>query len=276
MRIRVGYRIGYEFEQPTPLIALLNVHYSRVSDLERPDTMVVDPPAGYTSYRDGYGNWCNRVQAPGGSVTLRAETVVRDRGLPDPVPRDGRQLEVQDLPEEALVYLLASRFCESDLLTEAAWDMFGTHERGWPLVHAISSWVHQHITFDHEAARPTKSALDAFREGRGVCRDFAHLGVALCRAMNVPARYCTGYLGDIDWPYTGPMDFSGWFEVYLSGGWYTVDPRNFHPRIGRILMARGRDAADVALTTTFGPNTLTRFEVISEQLPADPGRGQGG
>jgi transglutaminase-like putative cysteine protease len=267
MRIKLGYRIGYVFEQPTPLIATLNVHYSRTSDLERPDTMMSTPSAPYVSYRDGFGNWCNRVSAPAGRFTISADTVVRDSGMPDVVPVDGRQLPVQDLPEETLVYLLGSRYCETDRLSEAAWDLFGGQDKGWPLVQAISSYVHEHITFDYLSARPTMSALEAFDEGRGVCRDFAHLGVAFCRAMNIPARYCTGYLGDIGVPPSpDPMDFSGWFEVYLSDGWYTVDPRNLRPRIGRVLIARGRDAADVAITTTFGPNTLAQFEVWTDEI----------
>jgi transglutaminase-like putative cysteine protease len=272
MRIRLGYDIGYRLVQPTPMIVTLNVHYSRASDLERPDLMTISPAVPYTSYRDGFGNWVNRLVAPAGDVNLRADTVVRDPGLPDAVPDPAtgadRQLAVQDLPQETLVYLLGSRYCETDRLTEAAWDLFAAVPQGWQLVQAISEYVHQHIDFDYFAARPTKTALDAFHEGRGVCRDFAHLGVAFCRAMNLPARYCTGYLGDIGVPPSvDPMDFSGWFEVYLAGGWFTVDPRNLIPRIGRVLIARGRDAADVAITTSFGPNTLTRFEVWTDELP---------
>lgn len=268
MRIRLGYQIGYTFEQPTPMIATVNVHYSRASDLECPDTMTCTPSVPYVSYRDGFGNWCNRISAPAGHFTMSAQTVIRDGGAPDPVPVDGQQVPVPDLPQETLVYLLGSRYCETDRLSEAAWDLFAEEPQGWPVVQAISSYVHRHLVFDYNSARPTMSALDAFREQRGVCRDFAHLGVALCRAMNIPARYCTGYLGDIGVPPSpDPMDFSGWFEVYLSGGWYTVDPRNLHPRIGRVLIARGRDAADVAITTTFGPNKLTHFQVFAEEIP---------
>jgi transglutaminase-like putative cysteine protease len=267
MRIRVGYELGYQFEQPTPMIVTLNVHYSRASDLERPDTMTTNPPVPYVSYRDGFGNWCNRVTAPAGAFVIRADTVVRDPGTPDMTPVDGRQLPVENLPQETLVYLLGSRYCETDRVSELAWDTFGRVEKGWPLAQEISSFVHGHIAFDHTAARPTKTALEALNEKRGVCRDFAHLGIALCRAMNLPARYCTGYLADIGVPPScDPMDFSGWFEVYLSGGWHVVDPRNLVPRIGRVLIARGRDAADVAITTTFGPNTLTDFRVWTDEL----------
>jgi transglutaminase-like putative cysteine protease len=270
VRIRLGYDIGYQFEQQTPMIVTLNVHYSRSSDLEGPDTMITSPSVPYVSYRDGFGNWCNRVVAPAGAFTICADTVVQDDGRPDVVPAWTQQLPVQDLPQETLVYLLASRYCETDRLGEVAWELFGRTEKGWPLVQAISTFVHQHLVFDYASARPTKTALEAFEEGRGVCRDFAHLGVAFCRAMNIPSRYCTGYLGDIAVPPSAdPMDFSGWFEVYLSGGWHTVDPRNLVPRVGRVLIARGRDAADVAITTTFGPNILTHFRVWTDELPGE-------
>jgi transglutaminase-like putative cysteine protease len=271
VRIRVGYEIGHEFEQPTPMIATLNVHYSRASDLERPDSMATEPSVPYVSYRDGFGNWCNRLKAPAGAFSIRADTVVRDRGVPDAVPGGSEPLPVEDLPEETLVYMLGSRYCDTDRLSEAAWDLFGKEQPGWPTVEAISDFVHAHLTFDHAAARPTKTAFDAFVERRGVCRDFTHLGMAFCRAMNVPARYCTGYLGDIGVePSADPMDFSAWFEVFLSGGWYTVDPRNRHPRVGRVLIARGRDAADVAITTTFGPNVLTTFRVWCDEIEDGP------
>jgi transglutaminase-like putative cysteine protease len=271
MRIRLGYDIGYKLEQPTPMIITLNVHHSRVSDLERPDTMITSPSVPYESYRDGFGNWCNRVVAPAGQFTLRADTVVRDPGTVDLLPADDVQVPVEHLPQETLVYLLASRYCESDRISEFAWDTFGAGPSGWQRVQAISEFVHHHLTFDYTSARPTKTALDAFEERRGVCRDFAHLGVALCRALNIPARYCTGYLGDIGVPPSAdPMDFSGWFQVYLSQGWFTVDPRNLVPRIGRVLIAQGRDAADVAITTTFGPHVLTHFTVWTDEL-ADHG-----
>jgi transglutaminase-like putative cysteine protease len=195
--------------------------------------------------------------------------MVTDSGLPDEVVPDATQHQVQDLPQETLIYLLPSRYCESDKLSETAWELFGTTPLGWERVQAISRWVHGHISFGYQWARPTKTACEALEEGRGVCRDFAHLGVALCRAMNIPARYCTGYLGDIGVPPSAdPMDFSGWFEVFLSGRWLVVDPRNLVPRIGRILIARGRDAADVAITTTFGPNVLQDFQVWTDEVPA--------
>jgi transglutaminase-like putative cysteine protease len=269
MQIRVGYSLRYEFEQPTPMIVTLNVHYSRASDLGGPDTMITSPSTPYVSYRDGYGNWCNRVVAPAGAFQIRADTVVNDSGRPDEVATEARQLPVEELPEETLLYLLPSRYCESDELSETAWNLFERTPPGWERVQAISRWVHERISFGYEYARPTKTAAQAFEEGRGVCRDYAHLGIALCRAMNIPARYCTGYLGDIGVaPSADPMDFSGWFEVFLSGRWLTVDPRNLVPRVGRILIARGRDAADVAITTTFGPNVLADFEVWAYEIAA--------
>ncbi|MGF1600179.1 MAG: transglutaminase family protein [Acidimicrobiales bacterium] len=272
MQLRIGYSLQYEFEQPTPVITVLSVHYSRISDLVAPDAMVTSPSTPYVSYRDSFGNWCNRILAPAGSFQMRADTVVRDGGLPDESSPTVHQHTVENLPEETLLFLLPSRYCESDKLLETAWDLFGDTPPGWDRVQAISQWVHQHITFGYQWARPSKTAWEAFEERRGVCRDFAHLGVALCRAMNIPARYCTGYLGTIGVPPSpDPMDFSGWFEVFLGGRWLTVDPRNLVPRIGRVLIAHGRDAADVAITTTFGPNVLQDFTVWTDEVVAAPG-----
>lgn len=267
MQIRVGYSLTHEFEQPTPMIVILNVHYSRASDLLAPDTMISSPSVPSVSYRDSFGNWCNRVVAPAGRFEIRADAVVVDAGLADEVAADARQYAVEELPEETLLFLLPSRYCESDALSETAWRLFGGTALGWPRVQAISQWVHDHISFGYQWSRPTKTASEAYEEGRGVCRDYAHLGVALCRAMNIPARYCTGYLGDIGVaPSADPMDLSAWFEVFLDGRWLTVDPRNLVPRIGRILIARGRDAADVAITTTFGPSVLTEFRVWTDEV----------
>jgi transglutaminase-like putative cysteine protease len=270
VRVRVGYQISYEFPQPTPMLAILNVHYSRASDLVRPDTMMTSPATEYRSYRDGFGNWCNRMVAPAGTFTITADTLVRDNGALDELGTTAEQHAIEDLPDDTLVYLLGSRYCETDRLIGVAWDMFGGLQPGWPVVEAINDYVHNHITFGYQWARPTMTAWEAYDEGRGVCRDYAHLGVALCRAMNIPARYCTGYLAFIDIPTPeAPMDFAGWFEVFLGGRWWTVDPRNRVPRAGRILIAQGRDAADVAITTTFGPNTLTDFQVWTDQLTDD-------
>ena len=248
MKIRVGFDIVYECPQPTPMILTLNVHYSRISDLQHPDHLMTDPPLPVTAYRDGFGNWCSRVVAPAGATRFSADAVVRDPGTPDRVHPSAQQHDVQALPDEALVYLLGSRYCDTEHLLEPAWKLFGSAPLGWGRVQAICDFVHNHVTFGYEHARATRTAWETFQERTGVCRDFAHLAVALCRCMNIPARYCTGYLPDIGVPPDeAPMDFSGWFEAYLGGHWYTFDARHNVPRIGRILIARGRDAADVAI-----------------------------
>ncbi|MGD0472598.1 MAG: transglutaminase family protein [Candidatus Velthaea sp.] len=267
MKIRVGYELIYDCPQPTPMILTLSIHYTRASDIVIPDFLTTNPSVPISAYRDGFGNWCNRIVAPAGRIRLASTAVVRDSGEPDPVVEFAQQHAVQDLPEETLVFLLGSRYCETDLLSEVAWSLFAGTAPGWARVQAICDFVHQHITFGYEHARPTKTAWDAFNERRGVCRDFAHLGIALCRCMNIPARYCTGYLSDIGVPPPySPMDFSGWFEAYLGGRWHTFDPRNNVPRKGRVLMARGRDATDVALSNTFGQSTLTGFTVYTDEV----------
>lgn len=267
MQIRVGYELLYECPQPTPMILTLNVHYTRVSDMLTPDHIITSPSVPTTAYRDGFGNWCSRIVAPKGELRISANALIKDSGLPDPVVPAAQQHLVQDLPEETLVYLLGSRYCETDLLSQVAWDRFGHTPTGWARVQAICDFVHHHITFGYEHARATKTAWEAYNEGKGVCRDYAHLAVAFCRCMNIPARYCTGYLGDMGTPPPyGPMDFAGWFEAYLGGQWYTFDARNNVPRIGRVLIARGRDATDVAITSTFGPNLLKSFKVWTDEV----------
>jgi transglutaminase-like putative cysteine protease len=267
MKIRLGFDITYDCPQPTPMILTLSVHYSRISDLIVPDHLVADPPVPMTAYRDTFGNWCSRIVAPKGTLRLSTDAVVNDSGLPDIVASDARQTPVEALPDDTLLFLLGSRYCETDRLSDVAWRMFGTTPPGWPRVQAICDYVHRHITFGYEHARFTRTAWEALQDRTGVCRDYAHLAVAFCRCMNVPARYCTGYLGDIGIPPPyGPMDFAAWFEAYLDGHWYTFDPRNNIPRIGRVLIARGRDAADVAITTTFGPNTLQHFIVRTDEV----------
>jgi transglutaminase-like putative cysteine protease len=269
MQIRIGYELTYEFPQPTPMILTLNVHYSRVSDLTGPDHVKTTPAVPSSGYRDGFGNWCTRLVAPAGRLRVTTDAVVNDSGARDPVVQGAIQHPVEQLAEEALVFLLGSRYCETDKLSQFAWDRFGGTPLGWPRVQAICDFVHQHIQFGYQFASPSKTALDVFNERRGVCRDFAHLAITLCRCLNIPARYCTGYLGDIGVPKDpSPMDFAGWLEVYLGGAWHTFDPRNNTPRIGRVLIARGRDAADVAIATTFGPNTLQSFRVWTDELGA--------
>jgi transglutaminase-like putative cysteine protease len=269
MKLKIGYELLYHFPQPTPVLMMLNVHYTRVSDLERPDHIVISPSVPISGYRDGFGNWCSRILAPAGAMRISADTVVSDTGLPDRKVSDAAQIPVQDLPGDALVFLLASRFCDSDRLADLAWTHFGKTAPGWARVQAICDFVHGHIAFGYEHARVTRSASEAYEEKRGVCRDYAHLAVAFCRALNIPARYCTGYLGDVGTPPPYPPgDFAAWFEAYLGGQWHTFDPRNNVPRIGRVLLARGRDAADVAITTTFGPNTLKGFRVWTDEVGA--------
>jgi len=266
MRIRAGYEITYECPQPTPMLLLLNVHASRYQDLETPDVIRTDPQIAVTQYHDGFGNLCSRIVCPPGRTVLSADFVVRDSGLPDPVAPDAIQHPVEDLPHEAIVFLLASRYCETEHLSDLAWKLFGDIPPGWGRAQAIVEYANQRITFGYEHARPTKTAFEAHEEGFGVCRDYAHLAITLCRCMNIPARYCTGYMGDIGIPIVGEMDFSAWFEVYLGDRWHVLDARHNRPRIGRILMARGRDATDAAIVTSFGPNILAGFKVISDEL----------
>jgi len=267
MQISIGYELIYDCPQPTPMILTLNVHFTRVSDIIVPDYLIADPPVPITAYRDGFGNWCSRIVAPKGQIRLSANAVVKDTGKPDVVAAWAGQTPVQNLPGETVVFLLGSRYCETDRLSEVAWGLFGDPPNGWGRVQAICDFVHKHIAFGYEHARSTKTAWEAFNEGTGVCRDFTHLAVAFCRCMNIPARYCTGYLGDMGVPPPhGPMDFAAWFEAYLDGHWYTFDARNNTPRIGRVLIARGRDAADVPISHTFGPNTLKSFRVWTDEL----------
>jgi transglutaminase-like putative cysteine protease len=250
------------------MILRLHVHFTRISDLVVPDHLTTTPPTPITAYRDGFGNWCSRIVAPKGQIRIAADGVVHDTGAADPVAPLAQQHPVQDLPEETLVFLSGSRYCETDKLSQTAWDLFGQTPPGWARVQAICDFVHRHVAFGYEHARATRTAWETQHERIGVCRDYAHLAVAFCRCMNIPARYCTGYLSDIGVPppYT-PMDFAAWFEVYLGSGWHTFDARNNTPRIGRVLIARGRDAADVALSHTFGHNTLAGFKVWTDELP---------
>jgi transglutaminase-like putative cysteine protease len=267
MLIQVGYELIFNCPQETPMILMVNVHYSRTSDLVSPDRLTTDPEVPIVAYRDGFGNWCTRIVAPSGRIRLKSNSVVQDSAKPDTSTPGARQHALQDLPQETLVFLLGSRYCETDLLSDVAWSRFGHLAPGWERVQAICDFVHNHIAFDYQKARPTRTAWEAFNEGVGVCRDYTHLAVALCRCMNIPARYCTGYLGDMGTPPPyGVPDFAAWFEVYLGGAWHTFDPRNNVPRIGRVLIARGRDATDVAIATTFGPNTLESFKVWTDEI----------
>lgn len=267
MKIRAGFNLGYECTQPTPMLLALNIHPSRRADLLSDQVLSFDRPIEAWSYLDGFGNACSRILAPPGLTTISTQFDIYDDGQPDVVPEQAVQHAIKDLPDDVLVYLLGSRYCDTDRLADMAWQTFGTTPPGWPRVKAILDFTHGHITFDYSRADSTRSAYGGYIDRIGVCRDFAHLAITLCRCMNIPARYCTGYLGDIGVPKDpNPMDFSAWFQVYLGGCWHTVDARHNTPRIGRILMATGRDAIDVALTTNFGPAELVRFEVITDEI----------
>lgn len=267
MQIRFGYELVYDCPQPTPMVLMLTVHHSRAADLVAPDVIVADPSIPVRGYRDGFGNWCSRIVAPAGRSRVSASGVINDTGEPAPAAYGAVQHSIDDLPDEAMVFLLGSRYCETDRLTDIAWSLFGKTPLGWDRVRAICDFVHNHIAFGYEHARTSRTAWEAYCDRTGVCRDYAHLAVAFCRCMNIPARYCTGYLSDIGIPTVdAPMDFAAWFEAYLGGAWHTFDPRNNMPRIGRILIARGRDATDVAMVTTFGANTLAKFTVLTEEV----------
>ncbi len=273
MRIKFGYELIYQCPRPTPMILMLNAHFSRASDIITPDHMHADPGVSVVPFRDIFGNWCSRIIAPQGQMRLHAEGLINDSGLPDPISPDAQEHPVEALPDECLMFLLPTRYCDSDRLLETAWSLFKDVPPGWTRVQAICDYVHRHITFSYNHARLTRTAWDAHNEKIGVCRDFAHLAIAFCRAMNIPARYCTGYLGDIGMPPPYAVgDFAAWIEVYIGNRWHLFDPRNNVPRIGRVLIARGRDAVDVAIATTFGPNILEKFTVwtdeVQNELPA--------
>jgi transglutaminase-like putative cysteine protease len=266
MLIQVGYDIIFEHPQPTPLIAMLYIHTSRDPSIRRGEYLLVEPQVQISNHSDVFGNRYARLLAPAGQIRLWNDAVVEDDGQLDQQNPAAVQHEIHDLPDDVIQFLLASRYCEVDRMVNLAWQLFGSIPKGWARVQAICDFVHQHVHFDYLQARPTRTAYETYQEQVGVCRDFTHLAVTFCRCLNIPARYCTGYLGDIGVPVAGPMDFSAWMEVYLSGQWYTFDPRNHIPRIGRVLMAYGRDAADVALLTAFGPSRLERFTVWSDEV----------
>jgi transglutaminase-like putative cysteine protease len=266
MLIHVGFDAAFDFAEPTAVVVMGYLHPERAPTIRQLEQLSASPAVVIQDFTDSYGNLCGRTVVPAGLVSFRTSAVVEDDGLPDVQAWTAHQHQVQDLPYDVLQFLLPSRYCETDTeLRDIAWARFGKEPAGWPVVQAVCNFVHQHIRFDYMRARANRTALDVFRERTGVCRDYMHLAVAFCRSLNIPARYCTGYLGDIGVPLTpDPMDFSAWFEVYLGGRWYAFDARNNTPRIGRVLMARGRDAADVALTTTFGRNTLRSFQVWAD------------
>jgi transglutaminase-like putative cysteine protease len=265
--IRLGYDIQFEIPAPVAIVALLSVHPSRRHDLREPDVLQLDPAVPVSEYHDCFGNICSRFLAPAGQIRLQGSTLIADSGEVDATRPGARQMPVEQLPPEVLQFLLASRYCEVDRLINTATDLFGGTEPGWPRVQAICDWVNSKVEFGYHHARATKTALDVYTERVGVCRDFQHLAVTFCRAMNIPARYATGYLGDIGVPRSdAPMDFSAWFEAYLDGQWWSFDARHNQPRIGRVLVAVGRDAADVAITTSFGSSILQHFSVVTDEV----------
>jgi transglutaminase-like putative cysteine protease len=264
MLIRLGYDIQFQIPTTVAMVALLSVHPSRAGDLLEPDELKTEPELEITHYVDGFGNRCSRFVAPPGVLRLSGSTLIRNSDEPDEVNFSARETPVGDLPDEVLSYLLNSRYCEVDRLSPLALELFGNVRPGWWRVQAICDWVHNRIAFDYLQARPTKTALDVYSECVGVCRDYQHLAITFCRALNIPARYATGYLGDIGVPVNLPMDFSAWFEAYLDNRWWTFDARNNQRRLGRILMATGRDASDVAMTTSFGQADLRNFFVVTE------------
>lgn len=268
MLIRCGYEIRLECQQPTALVCLMSIEDARQADIRAPETLSTSPDVPMTTYRDLFGNRCRRLVAPAGEFTIRSDATVADSGLPDGAFHDAREMPVQDQPDDCLVYLMGSRYCETDRLSQIAWDRFGSASSGWGRVQEICDFVHEHLRFDYMQARATRTAFEAFDERVGVCRDYAHLALTFCRCLNIPARYVNGYLGDIGVPVVDPMDFSAWIEVFLEGKWHTFDPRNNIPRIGRIVVARGRDAADIPLINSFGPHILKEFRVWAYEEPA--------
>jgi transglutaminase-like putative cysteine protease len=267
MLIRLGYDIEFNIPQPVAIVALLGVHPSRLSDLREPDEPHIEPTVKAERFLDRFGNRCTRFLAPAGNLRLWNSTLIRDPGERDAVNFQARQHPVHELPVDLLPYLMNSRYCEVDRLSNVASNLFGYTAHGWERVQAIVNWVHNNVQFGYQYARPTRTALDVYTERVGVCRDFQHLAIALCRCLHIPARYVTGYLGDIGVPASAsPMDFSAWFEVYLEGRWWTFDARHNQPRIGRVLMATGLDAADVAITTSFGMAGLAKFSVTTYEV----------
>ncbi len=267
MKIHAGYVIAFDCPQPTPMLLQLGIHPSRTADLLTPNVIHFDPPTAMRSYEDRFGNCCTRIVAPAGHLEISTAFDIYDSGEPDKAVLDAVEHPVQDLPDEVLVYLLGSRYCDTDRLSDIAWSLFGATAPGWSRVQAICDFVHERITFNYLDACVTRTAFEGYTDRIGVCRDYAHLAVALCRCMNIPARYCTGYLGDMGTPPPyAAGDFSAWFEAYLGGEWHVFDARFNVPRIGRVLIARGRDATDCAISTSFGTAILAGFTVITDEV----------
>jgi transglutaminase-like putative cysteine protease len=269
MLIHIGYELVFDLPAAVPMQMMLYLHPDVAHVLQKPEHVILEPNVPIAMSIDGFGNRVARILAPAGTLRIYYDNVVWDSGLHEPTIKDTIIHPVNELPNECIPFLLASRYCEVDRLSDLAWELFGNTPPTWERVQAVMDWAHNHITFGYEFARSTKTAFDVYNEKQGVCRDYMHLAVTMMRALNIPARYATGYLGDIGVPISPlPMDFSAWFEVYLSGKWYALDARHNEPRVARLLQARGRDAVDVALTTTFGPSKLKKFRVWTDELPA--------
>jgi transglutaminase-like putative cysteine protease len=271
MHIRYGYELIFSTSVPTHMILMLNTHLGRGQTYVMADKMQLSRNVPLQVYTDGFGNTCTRLELPSGPTRITADALIEDSGVKEPIVLSAQEHPVRELPFEVLQFLLSSRYCDTEVLMAEAWRLFGHLPPGWNRVQAICDFVHQHVTFDYRFARSTRTAAETYFERQGVCRDFAHLAIALCRCLNIPARYCTAYLGDIGVPAAdAPMDFAGSMEVYLGGQWHAFDPRNNERRIGRILIARGRDAGDVAISTAFGPACLQLFKVWTDQADNTP------
>jgi transglutaminase-like putative cysteine protease len=268
MLIRYGFDIALNLVQPTTtILTMMDVHSDVRCGVTEELELELTPIIPADLFVDDNGNVVRRLTAPAGVASLRLQGVFRTEGREDEVDTAAEVVPVSNLPLDALPFLRPSRYCETELLSDFAWANFGGINGGWARVQAICDFVHGRLRFSYPEARPTRTANDALSEGVGVCRDFTHLAIALCRCLNIPARYCNGYLGDIGVPPDpAPMDFNAWFEVYLGGRWFTFDARHNQPRIGRILIARGRDAADIPMIASFGSHWLTRFAVVTEEI----------
>ncbi|HSH61638.1 MAG TPA: transglutaminase family protein [Acidimicrobiales bacterium] len=265
MRLRVGCEFTFESIGPTPSVWQVR---ARPDDEHRILSEELEVPAGAssTSYRDGYGNVCDRLVLGEGSNRVRYDATLEVKDTPDEVDPGTPQVPVEDLPDDTLLFLLPSRFCLSDVLHGRAWELFGDGPAGAAKVQAVCDWVHDHIEYAPGSTDPLTTAVQVVESGTGVCRDYAQVGVTFCRSLNIPARYVSGYLPNINASVPeDPMDFCSWFEAYLGGGWWTFDPRNNEPRVGRVVIGRGRDAADVAMVTSFGAPTLQAMKVWAEE-----------